>query len=494
MRPMLSSKQAAQQVYHPLGVSHSSVRSRSSQAANFPNPQNNQHLTLPYLTNDPLWLDSFVLDGEKGLAHEEAVKDCKADATGFVELVEQEYAAISNCDRHFSKSVPLSAFAYYNHLIWWYKIALLAQKRGNASHDQRLVAFIEGYDTVVGAGAATYLSGLGDFTDGTGVRHYVTASEPNQDGHFGAIGAENHGAYEKKIAPMVSFHTILAGVVATRRRRERLEWFPEEIEVMIDQQRQPPPPPEPARRAGRARAPRPRRRGDIDPLGQIEGVMEQADAHYDEDEAGGEEEEPPAWLATQNLLGWRPGRPLSKYQSQEILPMIPDTDDVQYQIRRYSLNRNVFEFVYRRLGECARYKIISVPKGTTGSVAQQLAWKPSNPIVSREARFVSGEGKIVSRTMVPTHLVTAARVLCYRTIKAEFGDEDEGDEPDVNPWSCLWFNRYREVPQQGTANRNNTLVDGMRGLYEHMPFASSIENRRDALIEFLNKFKTPVQR
>ncbi|CAH0730988.1 unnamed protein product, partial [Brenthis ino] len=126
------------------------------------------------LTNDPLWLNAFVLDGERGLSHEEAVKD--------------------------------------------------SQKRGDASHDQqRLIAFIEGYESVVGAGAATYLSGLGDFTDGTGVHHYVTASEPNRQGHFGVLDTMGHRSYETKFAPMISFHTFLADVTATRERRERLD-------------------------------------------------------------------------------------------------------------------------------------------------------------------------------------------------------------------------------------------------------------------------------
>ncbi|CAH0725618.1 unnamed protein product, partial [Brenthis ino] len=178
-------------------------------------------------------------------------------------------------------------------------------------------------------------------------------------------------------------------------------------------------------------------------------------------------------------------------KSQEILPLIPDVDHVDFQIDRYSLNRDIFELVYRRLRECARYKVVPIPKGTTGSLAQQLAWRPSAPVVSRDAHFISGEGKIISRTLVRTRLVTAARVLCYRAVRPEFGDEDG---PEINPWSCIWFVRYREVPQQWSANRNNRLVDGTCGPYEHTPFSSSIENRHDALTEFLNKFKTPVHR
>lgn len=144
--------------------------------------------TSTTLTNDPLWLQSFVNEGERGLTNAKGVKKFNADAAGYVALVEREYDAIADCDKHVVKDVPQSEFAYYHHIMWWYRVALMAKRRGEASHDQdRLIHFVEGYDVVLGAGAATYLSGMGDYTDVRGVTHYLTAEEPGPDGHFGLI-------------------------------------------------------------------------------------------------------------------------------------------------------------------------------------------------------------------------------------------------------------------------------------------------------------------
>ncbi|KPJ14192.1 hypothetical protein RR48_06942 [Papilio machaon] len=95
------------------------------QSREFPQPKVQSKTETP-LTNDPLWLDSLVREGDHGLTAVEAVKDTPADAAGYVELVEREYDAIASCDKQFAKTVPLSAYAYYHHILWWYKIALLS--------------------------------------------------------------------------------------------------------------------------------------------------------------------------------------------------------------------------------------------------------------------------------------------------------------------------------------------------------------------------------
>ncbi|CAG4974232.1 unnamed protein product [Colias eurytheme] len=188
----------------------------------FPGPSKQSTHETP-LTNDPMWKDALVTEGEHGVLPIAAIATTSADALGYVELIEQEYDAIASCDKAFGKNVPLSAFANYHHILWWYKIALLDAKHGKASHDQlNLIQFVEGYDTVVGAGAATYIEGLGDFTAMNGVKYYVTAREPNGQGHYGAITELTHNLYETHIAPAVSFGTVLADITATRERRSQL--------------------------------------------------------------------------------------------------------------------------------------------------------------------------------------------------------------------------------------------------------------------------------
>ncbi|GBP86554.1 hypothetical protein EVAR_69074_1 [Eumeta japonica] len=228
-----------------------------------------------------------------------AVKNCEADAAGYVSLVEDEYKAISDVDKYYTKSVPASAHAYYHHVMWWHRIALCAAKRGTASlNQQQLIDFIQGYTSCeVAAGAGTYLSGLGDFEDGTGVKHYPRASEPNVDWHFGEISPQTHRDYEYRIAPTVSLHRVLQDVAATVARRENDAWLPpglvpepeEQFELaneVSDEQRQL----------------RNRRRNDEER--GVEKVGEDLAAAEEEEDVEEEEAYVPN-LPTVNLLGWR---------------------------------------------------------------------------------------------------------------------------------------------------------------------------------------------
>lgn len=52
----------------------------------------------------PLWKDSFIIDGETGFSNEAAAKDYHPDASGFVTLIELEYKAITDVDKHYAKS------------------------------------------------------------------------------------------------------------------------------------------------------------------------------------------------------------------------------------------------------------------------------------------------------------------------------------------------------------------------------------------------------
>ncbi|KPI95924.1 hypothetical protein RR46_11637 [Papilio xuthus] len=60
------------------------------------------------LTNDPLWLESFVIDGKTGFVSEEPTKSFNADAAGYVQLVEAEYKAISDIDKHYADKIGFS--------------------------------------------------------------------------------------------------------------------------------------------------------------------------------------------------------------------------------------------------------------------------------------------------------------------------------------------------------------------------------------------------
>lgn len=122
------------------------------------------------LTNDPLWKDSFLIDGETGFVNSQPTKEFYVDAAGYVQLVEAEYKAISDVDKYYAKSIPASAHAYYHHVLLWHQLALQAQKHGTSTPEQeRLVQFVSGYPSAtIAAGAGEYLAGLGDYEDATG--------------------------------------------------------------------------------------------------------------------------------------------------------------------------------------------------------------------------------------------------------------------------------------------------------------------------------------
>ncbi|XP_022823604.1 uncharacterized protein LOC111354394 [Spodoptera litura] len=63
-----------------------------------------------------------------------------------------------------------------------------------------------------------YLAGMGDFTDATGVKHYLTAREPNENGHFGAVDHMTHRDYETLISPALSITRVLSDVASTHNR------------------------------------------------------------------------------------------------------------------------------------------------------------------------------------------------------------------------------------------------------------------------------------
>ncbi|KPJ10830.1 hypothetical protein RR48_00950 [Papilio machaon] len=79
----------------------------------FPRPKNRIQRTVPKpsnsstketpLTNDPLWLESFVIDGETGFVSEEPTKRFNVDAAGYVQLVKTEYKDISDVDKQYAK-------------------------------------------------------------------------------------------------------------------------------------------------------------------------------------------------------------------------------------------------------------------------------------------------------------------------------------------------------------------------------------------------------
>ncbi|CAH0717080.1 unnamed protein product, partial [Brenthis ino] len=191
-----------------------------------------------------------------------------------------------------------------------------------------------------------------------------------------------------------------------------------------------------------------RRRAEEGDEGEVEGAV--ADER--------QPEEAPIVAPTVNLLGWRKTKPLTASQLQELNRAIElDEPEDGIVIGTYRVKRQLFDLVERRLRECKRYKVSPIPATTGGSVAQQLIWKSEEYSTSRHTQHIQATGVACSRTTLPLRIVTASKVMCYRTLRREWEDE-EGRV--FNPWACFDFDRYRAVPNTWVANRNSLISRG----------------------------------
>lgn len=422
----------------PDDTANKQTSENTKRKPNFKRPHNRVNKTLPPpraksttetpLTNDPLWKDSFLIDGETGFVNELSSKEFNADAAGYVQLVESEYKAISDVDKYYAKAIPASAHAYYHQLLYWYKIALIAQKRGTASRDQDiLVRFVSGYQSaMIAAGAGEYLEGLGDYQDNTGVKHLLKAHEPNGDGHFGRATAQTHGLYETLPAPAIFYQRVVEDLLSSQRGgRESDLWMLGDITPADRARQQPAAAPAPqAPGPARARA----------AVGRRERALARANDELDDDEddEGGddpleedEEDEAKRVAPNVNLLGWRKSRTLNQNQLSEMNEVLGPHPGEQLINQRYQINRELFELVEKRLRECKRYKMSHIPVTTSGSMVQQVTWKPLEYGASRFKQAIEYNGVAMTRTTLPLRAAIAAKVMCYRTLRREFEDDDD---------------------------------------------------------------------
>ncbi|KAJ8720667.1 hypothetical protein PYW08_006132 [Mythimna loreyi] len=151
---------------------------------------------------------------------------------------------------------------------------------------------------------------MSDFADGTGVKHYLTASEPNGDGHFGELNHLSHRDYETLIAPTLSVNRVLSDVTHTLNRGGDVQ-MPPGILLGGD-----------LGRIERRPAVRPARRLDVevprpDDVDIAEGVEEEEDAQRPPTSN-------PAHQPTANMLGWRQATALNKNQLAEMTQIFED--------------------------------------------------------------------------------------------------------------------------------------------------------------------------
>jgi hypothetical protein len=184
---------------------------RPSQTNEFLNPKTKA------LSNDPLYLEAFVIDGDQSYVEAAGKPDFTITTDSFISLNRRTYNTVCISDKEFGKHVSLSMYLYYNTLHFWARIADIRHHHGYASiEEQNLVRYISTPQYPVHEPIKAYLRGIGDFEDPTGTKHQFKElrlpSDVEHDGvtgFFGRVSAETHFLYRSLPAPGVVVYRIL---------------------------------------------------------------------------------------------------------------------------------------------------------------------------------------------------------------------------------------------------------------------------------------------
>lgn len=101
-----------------------------------PKPQHLSKTQSP-LTNDPLWMEAFVIDGDRGLVEDAGEQKFTVTADSLISLVKRTYETMSSADKEFNRHVSLSMYQYYNVIHFWARLAAIREHTGLATEDER---------------------------------------------------------------------------------------------------------------------------------------------------------------------------------------------------------------------------------------------------------------------------------------------------------------------------------------------------------------------
>jgi hypothetical protein len=397
-----------------------------------PEPQHLSNTETP-LTNDPLWLESFVIEGDRGYVEDAGVQKFTVTADSFVSLVQRTYETVSAADKEFSRHVSQSMYLYYNTMHFWGRIAAIRVHTGLATEDeQNLRRYLASKEYPVHEPINAYLRGIGDFNDPTGGEHqFKLLRLPSREefegigGYFGRVSSDTHYLYESLPSPGVAARRVAADLQFTTGQGQYNWNLPDEI--------------------------RP-----AEGLGGIANLSES-----DEDDAIPEEErviavEVHEALPTANLLGWGPSVRLTHEQRQALEHCGIQEEGFADSMSRFALNNGLFEFVSGRVRSSVdRYKCgASLHEHQGGSVAQcaYVERKDEEVPFSRTKLYCEGSIRSCTAFQTDARISVVTRVMAYRHRKEKCGNRHN--------WCCYDFNRYESVPETWIATRNSVFTYG----------------------------------
>jgi hypothetical protein len=89
-----------------------------------PKPEHLSKKATP-LTNDPLYLEAFVIEGDRGFTEDAGAQTFTVTTDSFITLVTRTYHTVCAADKEFSRFVSLTMYQYYNVLHFWARIAAI---------------------------------------------------------------------------------------------------------------------------------------------------------------------------------------------------------------------------------------------------------------------------------------------------------------------------------------------------------------------------------
>lgn len=416
-----------------------------------PKPQHLSKTSSP-LQNDPLWLEAFSIEGDKGFTEEAGVKKFAVSTDGFTSLVRRTYHVTCAADKEFSRNVSPAMYEYYNTQHFWARTAAIREHRGMANEDERrIVRYLQSSEYIVHEPINIYLRGIGDFDDPSGTQHrFELLRLPGNQRHegvpgfFGRVSANTHYLYESLPSPGVAAKRLQQDYAFTLNPALNPVWdLPDAVRPEEQAINQPQ-----AAEAENALVPPAQQQLDVDPAAQnaddVPEVEQEAVVHGQP-------------LPTANLLGWMPSQRLTSEQRQAYESCgINGQDDFPSDIDRFALSFALFEHIAARVRVSSEKMKsgASLHEHANGSLAQcPVIQVYPEPIPFNRTRIYSdGNIRSASAFQLDVRLAVASRITGYRIEKATHADR--------NPWCCYDYDQYRHVPPGWIATMNAVYTHG----------------------------------
>lgn len=172
--------------------------------------------------NDPLLLDSVLVDGINGAVACARERNFQLDYSQYIQIIKSSYHVMTRLDRGLQKFLSYSVYQYYCIVLLWKRLQYVLTERGIGVNDYE--AFKRSLPPMaIPDEIGYYLDGIGNLTD-YNVRSYYLELQgilrmtqvEGIAGTYGRVDSVTHIAYETLPSPFVAVYRILQDVARTQ--------------------------------------------------------------------------------------------------------------------------------------------------------------------------------------------------------------------------------------------------------------------------------------